>query len=302
MSFYYRKICTFANLMRRFSEIAMAIMLLVCGSACNSWSGFRADDEVVARVGSTYLYNSELSFAMPMGISATDSVNYASAYISKWIVLHLKLEEAERLFSQSEEDIDRLVEEYRRSLLVRKLDQYLLKNAVSSEISERDIANYYNAHKSDFRIISPMVKGEILIFPDNYRRREQLLKLFNSPKDEHQEDFEQLCLKNNFQYQNFTDWVSASDFLSNLPLTRNSQHDKILANRNLQQIHHNKVYYYFRIKATLAKGDMMPLNMAKENIRQILINRHRSDIVREHEELLLKNALSSGHATRVDGR
>ena len=43
-------------------------------------------------------------------------------------------------------------------------------------------------------------------------------------------------------------------------------------------------------------GDTMPLDMVKENIRQILINRHRADVIHRQEEKIMKNALSSGHA------
>lgn len=284
--------------MRAYAKIVVAVAALL-STACTSWSGWRADDDVVARVGSTYLYSSELRSSMPSGISPADSISYAEAYISKWMVSQLKLDEAEQLFSQSEADIDRMVEEYRRSLLVRRLDHHILANEPSVAISDEDIADYYNTHKSDFRLAASMVKGEIVAFADNYRRKDALIKLLGSSKSEHREDVEQICLKNNFQYQKFDDWVSASDFLGYLPLTRNAQHDKIIASRKLQQIHHDKTYYYFRITAMLEKGDMMPLKMAEANIRQILINRHRTNLVRQHEEMLLNNAISSGHAKKI---
>lgn len=286
--------------MRRFYEISVAAVLLFSAVACDSWSGYRADDEVIARVGTDYLYRSVLVASMPRGLAAADSVNYSQAFVERWIIDQLKQQEAENLFSQSEADIDRMVEQYRRSLLVRRLDQHILASEPSATISQKDIVAYYNAHKGDFRLAVPMVKGEIVAFPDSYRRQESLLKLFGSSKSEQHEDFEHICLKNNFQYHNFAEWVSVSDFLSYLPLTRNAQHGKIVTSRKLQQIHHDKVYYYFRVTALLEKGDAMPLAMVEENIRQILINRHRANVVRQHEEMLLKNALSSGHAKQIE--
>ena len=82
---------------------------------------------MVARVGTTYLYRSELAVVMPRGIDKQDSVSYSQAFISKWIVGQLKQQEAEKLFSQSQSDIDRMVEEYRRSLLVHRLDKHFLE-------------------------------------------------------------------------------------------------------------------------------------------------------------------------------
>ncbi|MBE6212221.1 MAG: hypothetical protein E7129_03685 [Rikenellaceae bacterium] len=282
--------------MRRFCEILFVVLLPVCMWACNSWSGYKADDEMVARVGTAYLYRSELAAAMPRGIDKQDSVNYSQAFISKWIVGQLKQQEAEKLFSQSESDIDRLVEEYRRSLLVHRLDKYFLEAEPCGEITAKDIAAYYNAHKSDFRITHPMVKGEIFAMDEKFRRREQMLKWFDSSKQEHREDFAELCRKNNLLHLQFDEWVSFSDFLSNLPLLRTSRHEELLGSRKIQKIQHNKTLYYFRITNALKVGDTMPLDMVEENIRQILINRHRADVIHRQEERIKNNALSSGHA------
>lgn len=51
--------------MRNFLKITIAVALLACVGACNSWSGFKADDEMIARVGTAYLYRSELASSMP---------------------------------------------------------------------------------------------------------------------------------------------------------------------------------------------------------------------------------------------
>ena len=282
--------------MRRFYEILVVILSLSSVWACNSWSGYKADDEMIARVGTTYLYRSELAASMPSGIEKADSVNYSQTFIERWIIGQLKQQEAEKLFSESESDIDRMVEEYRRSLLVRRLDRHYLEAEPCGEITDKDIATYYNAHKSNFRVSQPMVKGEIFAVNENFRRREQLLKWFDSPKAEHREDFVESCRKNNMLHLQFEEWVSFSDFLSNLPLLRTSKNNELLNNRKTQRIHHDKTYYYFRITNVLRVGDAMPLEMVKENIRQILVNRHYTEVLHRQEERIKSNALTSGHA------
>jgi hypothetical protein len=282
--------------MRRFCKILIVASSLFAVLACNSWSGYKADDEMIARVGTTYLYRSELAVSMPSGIDKQDSVNYSKAFIEKWIIGQLKQQEAEKIFSQSEADIDRMVDEYRRSLLMHRLDRHFLENEPCCEITDKAVADYYNSHKLDFRISQPMVKGEIVAIGDGFRRREQLLKWFESSNAERREDFVELCRKNNFLHLQFEEWVLFSDFLSNLPLLRNSQHVELLGNRKVQKILHNKTYYYFRISSAMQIGDVMPLEMAKENIRQILINRHRAEVIHKHEERIKSTAFASGHA------
>ena len=282
--------------MRRFFEITIVLVFLACAGACGSWSGYKADDEMVARVGGNYLYRSELAAAMPSCIAAADSLNYSRAFIEKWIIGQLKQQEAEKLFSESEEDIDRLVEEYRRSLLVYRLDRHYIESEPCGDILDNDIAAYYKEHKSDFKISQPMVKGEIFAMSESFRRREQMLKWYESPKPESREDFVESCRKNNLLHLEFNEWVSFSDFLSNLPLLRTSRNEELLGSRKVQKIHHNKTYYYFRITNVLKAGDAMPLEMVKDNIRQILISRHRAEVIHGQEERIMSNALSSGHA------
>ncbi len=294
--FIFVKFITFAGCMRRFCEIAVILLVLSCVGACNSWSGYKADDEMIARVGTTYLYRSELAASMPSGMAVQDSVNYSQTFIEKWIVGQLKQQEAEKLFSQSESDIDRLVEEYRRSLLVHRLDRHYLEAEPCAEITDKDIITYYHAHKTDFRISQPMVKGEIFVIDEKFRRREQMLEWFESSKAEHREDFAESCRKNNFLHLQFEEWVSFSDFLSNLPLLRSSKNNELLYNRKTQRIHYDKSYYYFRITNALKVGDTMPLEMAKENIRQILISRHRADVIHRQERRIMEGAISTGHA------
>lgn len=286
--------------MRRFYEILVVVLLLACVWACKSWSGYRADDKAIASVGKNYLYLSELSAAMPDGATEADSVNFAKTFVSKWIVGQLKQMEAERLFSESEADIEKKVEEYRRSLLVHRLDRHYLEAEPCEEITDKQLSTYYNENRANFKVSQPMVKGEIVAISENFRRREQMVSWFDSSSGEHRKDFEELCKKHNFTLVQFNDWTLFAEFLSNLPLLRTSRHEGLLDKRGVQKIHYDKTYYYFRITHTLKEGDTMPFEMAKESIRQILVNRHQAEVIRRQEERIMESALSSGEARIID--
>ena len=128
--------------------------------------------DTVAKVGRKTLTAADIAQAVPKGITGQDSVNYVDSYMDKWIIRQLKLQEAELIFSTSEGDIDRMVEEYRQSLLIRKIEQYYLDKDVDFEITDDDIEQYYNSHKSDFRLSAPVVRGYVVTVPERYRRRE----------------------------------------------------------------------------------------------------------------------------------
>jgi hypothetical protein len=50
----------------------------------------------------------------------------------------------------------------------------------------------------------------------------------------------------------------------------------------------------------LKEGDVTPFEMVKDNIQQILINRHQAEVVRRQEEQLMNSALESGYAKIYD--
>ena len=144
--------------------LAMATMV-----ACQELPDYMVGSNTVARVGKKELNISEIQAATPAGLTGADSISFTKLYIDKWLVRQLKLEEAEQLFSEAETDIERLVEDYRQSLLMRKVDQHHIDEQLSEDFSEQDIADYYNSHKANFTLDRTLVKGRILCFDDDYR-------------------------------------------------------------------------------------------------------------------------------------
>lgn len=275
--------------------ITVAFLSLFAVSCRNS-SAIFSGDEVLARVGKKQLSTSDINAVLPTGLTGADSAAYVDAYVEKWIVKQLKLQEAELMFSSSASDIDRMVDDYRQSLLIRKIEQYYLDTEMQNDVTDEEIEAYYNSHRGDFRLTKSIVKGSIVAVGENYRRREQLLRLMRSPKAEEQKDFEELCRKNNMRLTTFDEWVDFSEFLSNLPVLRSKNYDGYLSKRDVQQILYDRTYYCFRITDALVEGDMMPLFMAKENIRRILINQRQGEVLHAREESIMRNALENGNA------
>lgn len=277
----------------RFWNYILVLCVVCFAISCRDASTFFGYD-TVAKAGKNTLTATEISAAVPKGLTGADSVSYVDSYIDKWIIRQLKLQEAELIFSSSEADIDRMVEEYRQSLLIRKIEQYYLDKDTDFQITDSDIEVYYNSHKSDFRLSSPVVKGYVVTIPEKYRRRDWLVQMMRSPKSEKFAEAEQICLKNNFRLVKYGEWVDYAEFLAHLPLLRSANYDKLLSERDLQQIHHQTSYYYFRVTDMLKAGETMPLFMAKDKIVRILTNRRQSEIIRNNEERIRQNADNNG--------
>lgn len=84
---------------------------------------------------------------MPAGLVGTDSVTFARMYIDNSVLTQLKIDHAKEVLLNYESNIE-LIEDYRRSLIIRNLDQYYVDHAIDLDINDQ--ARYWH-------IIAPTV-------------------------------------------------------------------------------------------------------------------------------------------------
>ena len=284
--------------MRRIVNISLFVLLATMVS-CRELPDYLVSSNTLARVGRNQLTATEVKQAIPSNLKGEDSVAFAKHYIDKWLVRQLKIEEADELFSNSVNDIEKMVEDYRQTLITSKVDQHYVDKLMSNELTDEDIANYYNTHKSDFTLDRTLVKGRILRFDGSYRQskrlKEQMRKAAASPTDA--KTFSDVCEKNGFVLTDYrSEWISFSDFLANLPTTLAQDYDPLLDKMDIQEMEANDIRYYFDFTSVCRKGNVAPLEVVKENIRRILLTQRRSEIIKTHEEQIVKQAKDEGHA------
>lgn len=277
------------------AKIAAAAALLFLAS-CQELPGYFASDTTLARAGNKELRMRDVESVVPKGVTGDDSAAFMKVYVDRWVCKQLKLQEAEVLFSASADDIDKMVEEYRQALLIRKLDQHYVDRSIDTTFTENEIAAYYNAHKADFRLDRTLVKGRIVQFGEGYRQARKLRELMGSKSEAQQQDFRDICAKNNFTVTDFRDrWVDFPEFLSYLPTLRSQSYDPVLASTAVQEMRDSHSHYYFQIEAVRREGEPIPLERLRGTIRRILFNQRQGEIIRNYEEELCKRAAESGN-------
>ena len=284
--------------MRQLLKISVFVMLLGAVS-CRELPDYLMGDDVIARVGGELLTVQDISAVVPSNLKGDDSLSFVKQYTDKWLVRQLKVNEADELFSGTEKDIEKLVVDYRQTLLTSKVDQYYIDQQMSDDVSQEDITEYYNTHKSQFLLDRTLVKGRILRFDATYRQstklKTQMQKAATSQNDD--KAFSDLCAKNNFLLiDNRSEWVNFADFLSNLPIPQSQNNEPLLDKMGVQELKIGSDRYYFDFTSVCRKGNVAPLEIVSDNIRRILITQRRSQIIKSHEEQILKSALEDGDA------
>ncbi len=283
--------------------IKVKILLFVVGvmlSGCRQLPNPFDKEVVLAKVGERSLKKSEALDAMPKGLQGEDSTQFMDSYVERWLLKQVKVKQAEELFLSSTDDVERMVEEYRQSLLMRKLDNYFVDKNIDTLFTDAQIEEYYNAHKATFKLDRAIVKGRVVRFDAEYRQWAKLKSLMGSKKQTEQEDFIEICRKNGFELTLFdVEWIDFSEFLNSLPTLRSKSYDYVLDKKgDVQQMRDTHYIYYFQIYEVREVGELIPLERLRSTIRRILFNQRQSEIIDEQQELLIKSAVESGVAKR----
>ena len=291
-------------IMQKFIQIVTLTLALMV-TACRNLPALMEDSvelDVVATVDNKTLLSSDIKRDMPKELSGVDSVTFAKMYIENWVLNQLKMRRAEEVLSSHQADIERLVEGYRQSLIMRQLDQYYIDNAIDLEISDKQLSVYYRANSASFKLDHDKVRGVVVKAPKNFRNTTTLTTALKGvAKRGDAEEVRALCEKHSLQLSDLTtQWVTYTDFLSNLPTERSSSYTNLLAKSGVQQMSSDGANFYFVIVEVARKGEVAPLECVKEDIKRRLYAERRAEIVGRYEAELKRDAIASGRVMIVD--
>lgn len=283
----------------------LAIAVAVLATACSSGVGFTSDDnevDVVAEVDGHTLLRTDIARDMPSGLTGVDSVTFSRMYIENWVLSRLKMRRAEEVLSSYEKDIERLVEGYRQSLIMRQLDQYYVDSSIDLEITDKQLASYYRANAASFKLDHDKVRGVVVKTPRSFRNTTTLsTALKSASKSGSAEEVRALAEKHNLQLTDYTgQWASYSDFLSSLPTERSRSYNDLLGRSGVQQMSSDDANFYFIIVDVARKGQTAPMECVEDDIRRRIYAERRAEIVGRYEAELKREAVTSGRVTVAD--
>ena len=272
----------------------LATVALSCTMSDNDGNK-QYDEDVIAAVDGVELRIADVMRDMPEGITGTDSATFVRMYVDNWVLNRLKMKRAEEVLTSSE-DIERLVEGYRQSLMMRQLDQYYIDKMLDVEITDKQISAYYRAHSAAFKLDHNVVQGVVVKVPKTFRNTTTLTTAIkNSAKAEDWAELEALAEKHSLSVTNMTSqWVSYSDFLSNLPTERSRTYNDLISKSTVQQMSSDDALFYFIITDRALKGELAPIASVESDIRRRLYAERRDQVVKEYEAELKRKSVEEG--------
>jgi len=265
------------------------ILALFALASCSSSKEKKGD--VVARVYDEYLYKSDLAGLVPKGTPAKDSLATVKSFIDNWIKTKLLIHNAEKNLSSDQKDFDKQLEEYRNSLILYTYEKELIRQKLDTTVSDSAITKFYESNKAEFLLKDNIVKVWYIKMPIKSANTKAIKSLFKSDSESNKKALEEKCRQ--FAANYYLDdesWLLFDDLLKEIPIKTYDQED-YLKNHHYIEMQDSLYDYFVNIKDFQVKESMSPLSFEKENIRSIILNKRKLQLVEDMQNTLFKNAL-----------
>ena len=247
----------------------------------------------IASIGDTYLYKDEVELMYAVSGQGVDSVRFINDYIERWAVEHLFYDKASENVA-STVDIESMVENYRRGLILSVYQDGLVNQQLVPDISSDDIKEFYDANDRIFEVEEPMIKGLFLKVPDKSPNMGKVRSWCIRRSSEDLERIEKYSLANAAFYNGFLEeWRTVSEIAALTPLT-DYQLNERLKRKEVIEFRQDGYTYFISVDSMVQKGDVKPLEMVTREITELLVNSRRAGFIKEKKRSLYEEALETG--------
>jgi hypothetical protein len=255
---------------------------------------YSTEDGVLVEVNGKSLHSSDLEGLIPKSISAQDSLLFVENYIKKWVKDELIYDVAAKNLKDEAEDINRLVEAYRRSLIRYRYQERLVTEKLSANLRESEKLTYFEENQDRFKLEDAIIKGLFLKIPVDAPGLADVKKWYKSNSIESLEKIEKYSIQNASIYEYFFDkWVSFEDVMGNIPMTVTNANTFLQANKTVE-VSDSTYCYLLNIQEYIPAGKVAPYDFAEPQIVEMLINQKRQDFIADFENELYTDAVKRG--------
>jgi len=277
------------------SRLLILIFAVVISSSCARKTADNARVPLL-EVEGKFLYLDQVQDIIPPNVNAEDSTEIAESFIRKWVTDVLLYETAKRNVTNKDE-IDRLIEDYRKSLTIHQYQQKLIEQRLSKEPTEEEMRAFYEQYSEQLVLNENVIKGMLLIVPSNAPKLANVRSWVQSGNTKALESIEKYSIRNAISYDYFgNEWTPFAEILKKIPVQVEDPAAFVTNNRFYETADSTR-YYFLRIESYKTTGEVEPFDMAKPKISNLIMNKLKAEFIANFEDELYKDAVENESVT-----
>lgn len=268
-------------------------LTLLLAGACGKSQYDHKGRTPVAELDGNFLYKEDLEAVQPAGQSADDSLLFAERYIRNWAEDLLLYEKAQSNIPDNDE-IERLVKNYRKALIMHVYQQALIQEKLSEDITEADLQAYYAENRDVFKADIPLMKGLFIKVPLTSPGIGRVRQWYKDERQNAVEHLEKYSLQNAVKYEYFYDkWIPVSEILSLMPVKEENVDAYFARNRHVE-VKDTAYWYFLNVSDYIPAGGQEPYEAARNAVNEMVVNRKQVEFLNQVKSDLYKEAVEDG--------
>lgn len=273
----------------------VAVLLFAFACCCSNQSPLT--DEIQKRklmqFGDSVLYAEDVVARIPVGLAASDSAEMFDKIVDDWLSSMLLSDMASRS-NLDMRGIDRLVSEYRTSLIVAQYRQRMGKTHMAAA-DENKIKAFYDSHPEMMALEAPIIRGVYLKVNADTPQLPEIKRWMKRCTASDMDNIERYGLENALDYQYFVDvWTDWQTIASQVPARISTPRRWLTQNDNLE-ITKEGVTYMLHIAEWLDSGVNMPYEYARGIIAERLSSLSAAQYQRQLLRQLYQKSVKNGN-------
>ena len=268
------------------------LILFLFSVSCNQFKVSK--EEVIARVGSVYLYRTDLEKELDLFINKDDSILKTRNFIDQWARNQIILQQAKINLNLEEiESLDALIDQYKIDLYSNTYKQTVLNKSIDTIISVQELDSFLIQNQSIFKLNSPLYQVRYIQLPHDNVDVNEIKRSFQRFNTEDVYFLDSLS----FQFTNHilvdSVWINKSNLLSEISFLNQENLNKYIKKSQFFEIEDSLGVYLFFVKNHLMKGDISPNEVLSPTIKNIILNQRKLKFNKQFEKDILHDAIKS---------
>lgn len=249
--------------------------------------------KVVARVGNSVLYQSDIAGLVPKGTAQDDSVAIVRQYINSWATKNLLLSNAESRLSREDRAIEQELNDYRTSLLVYRYEKLYVEKNLDTLISEQECKDYYEANRGVYLLPYSIVKVRYIKISNASPNYQQIKSIYRSTRLEDMDRVAQWCHNSADKFSDFNmDWIPLT-YIAREMGDEISVCEAALDKKSYIEKVDKGVSYFVVVYDRIPPGEVTPYDYNINMIKESILSKRKQELIANLERNLLEDALNN---------
>lgn len=276
-------------------KILLLLFLPLLFVQCSRTEERSEDDRLLASVHNKTLYLSDMPGMFPEGASSEDSTLIIENFVRRWVRDAVVMHEAEQNVPQ-DLNIDKLVRDYRASLILHNYEDYLVTEMLDSTVTQEELLEFYEKNKEQFRLEAPVMRCLFLKIPSSHPEATQVRDWWEGGTEQDIQMLTAWSVSNApVSYLSDSTWYKVAEIAAFLPKGTLTE-ENVTAKKDFRQ-KDGEYNYFFKMLEFAKRREIPPLSYVEGQARKHILMRRQGKLLEDLKEQMYDREMEAGNVS-----